>query len=160
MIIITSEQLQVIYDHAVSTYPDECCGILLGEISNHPKKAVKIITTKNAWGVETAPDFPGDSRDYSRRRSYTIAPQDMLRAQKQARDESLSIISIFHSHPDNPAIPSEFDREYAWQEYSYIIVSVQEGKVTDIKSWYLDNNHQFQEEEIEVLPHRPHNSVL
>jgi len=72
----------------------------------------------------------------------------MFKAQKDARDRNLDIIGIFHSHPDHPAVPSEFDRAIAWQQYSYIIVSVQQGKAWELKSWSLDDNHQFQPEEL------------
>lgn len=87
----------------------------------------------------------------SKRTRYAIAPQVMLQAQKQARDRKLNIIGIYHSHTDNPAIPSEYDRQLAWQEYSYIIASVQNGKAGDMKSWTLDDSHQFQQEIIEKL---------
>jgi proteasome lid subunit RPN8/RPN11 len=72
----------------------------------------------------------------------------MFEVQKEVRSRNLDIIGIFHSHPDNPARPSEFDRAIAWQSYSYIIVSVQQGKACDLKSWILDDDHQFQPEEI------------
>lgn len=74
----------------------------------------------------------------------------MLKVQKEARDRQLDIIGIYHSHPDHPAIPSEFDRLCGWQAYSYIIVSVLQGKARDVLSWSLDDNHQFQPEEIVV----------
>jgi proteasome lid subunit RPN8/RPN11 len=88
----------------------------------------------------------------------------MLKAQKDARDSeallrsadrNLDIIGIYHSHPDHPAVPSEFDRAIAWSQYSYIIVSVQQGKACDLKSWSLDDDHQFQPEEILTLSQEP-----
>jgi proteasome lid subunit RPN8/RPN11 len=75
----------------------------------------------------------------------------MLQAQKDARDRHLDIVGIFHSHPDHPAVPSEFDRAIAWQRYSYIIVSVQQGQACDLKSWSLDDDQQFQPEAIITL---------
>jgi proteasome lid subunit RPN8/RPN11 len=75
----------------------------------------------------------------------------MLKAQKDARDRNLDIVGIFHSHPDHPAVPSEFDRAIAWQQYSYIIVSVQNGLARDLKSWSLDDDDQFQHEEILIV---------
>ncbi len=113
---------------------------------------VEVMPTENAWNAETAAELPGDDTlDYSKRQRYAIAPQVMLHAQKEARDSKLNIIGIYHSHTDHPAIPSEYDRQLAWQEYSYIIVSVQNGKASDMKSWTLDDNHQFQQEIIEKL---------
>jgi len=137
---LSQEQIKIIRTHAASTYPEECCGIMLGYLANESKTVVEVIPTENAW-----------SEDDNKRRQYTIAPEIMLKVQKQARDRSLNIIGIYHSHPDYPAIPSESDRIQAWQEYSYIIVSVPNGKAAELKSWHLDDNHQFQEEKIEIV---------
>ncbi|BAY48312.1 Mov34/MPN/PAD-1 family protein [Scytonema sp. HK-05] len=138
--------------HAETTYPEECCGIILGNLTSEGKTVVEVMPTENAWNAETAAELPGDDTlDYSKRQRYAIAPQVMLQAQREARDSKLNIIGIYHSHTDHPAIPSEYDQKLAWQEYSYIIVSVQNGKAGDIKSWSLDDNHQFQQEVIEKL---------
>lgn len=146
------KHLQTIYTHAETTYPEECCGIILGNLTSEGKTVVEVMPTENAWNAETAAELPGDDTlDYSKRQRYAIAPQVMLHAQKEARDRKLNIIGIYHSHTDHPAIPSEYDRQLAWQEYSYIIVSVQNGKASDMKSWTLDDSHQFQQEAIEKL---------
>ncbi|MEC4818121.1 MAG: M67 family metallopeptidase [Scytonema sp. PMC 1069.18] len=150
MLQLSPKHQQTIYTHAESTYPEECCGIILGYLTNESKTVVEVIPTENAWNAETAPDDFRNDTEFSKRRRYTIAPQTMLQVQKEARDRELNIIGIYHSHPDYPANPSEFDRQYAWQEYSYIIVSVQNGQAGDIKSWTLDDNHQFQQEAIEL----------
>ena len=150
MIKLNAMQLHKIFSHAESTYPEECCGVILGELGDRQKIVVEIIPTQNAWNPETAGDFDEDDIEYSRKRRYTIAPREMLKLQKTARERNLNIIGIFHSHPDYPAIPSEFDREYAWQEYSYIITSVEKGKANDINSWVLDDNRQFQQEEVRI----------
>ena len=138
--------------HAESTYPEECCGLLLGNLRGDVKTLVEVLATQNSWGDDEVDDFqaiessaPGKS---SKRNRFSIAPKVMLQAQKDARDRNLDIIGIFHSHPDHPAVPSEFDRAIAWQQYSYIIVSVQQGKACDLKSWSLNDEHQFQPEEI------------
>jgi proteasome lid subunit RPN8/RPN11 len=151
MIRLNQEHLQAIRTHAESTYPEECCGIILGYLASEGKTVVEVIPTENAWNTEAAADFPGDRTTESKKRQYAIAPLVMLQAQKAARARSLNIIGIFHSHPDHPAIPSECDRLYAWQGYSYIIVSVQNGKAGEFKSWSLDDTHQFQAEAIENI---------
>ncbi|MBD2776887.1 Mov34/MPN/PAD-1 family protein [Iningainema tapete] len=145
MIRFSEEQLQIIYDRALSTYPQECCGIIVGVHNS----VVEVIPTENVWAnfVET---FPETSLHGETER-YAIAPFEMLRVQKQARDRHLEIIGIFHSHPDHPAIPSECDRLYAWQEYSYVIISIQKGVLGELTSWRLDEHHQFQPEEIEKI---------
>jgi len=148
---LSIEHLRAICLYAESTYPNECCGLLLGKLTQGSKTLVEVMATENAWSAEAAETFPAidaiepDSTQHSH---YTIAPEVMLSAQREARDRQLDIIGIYHSHPDHPAIPSEFDRVYAWHQYSYIIVSVQQGKAGVLKSWSLDDDHQFQPEEI------------
>jgi proteasome lid subunit RPN8/RPN11 len=150
ILTISSEQIQAISNHAEQTYPQECCGLLMGEINeNNDKIIVDIIPTENAWNSETAKTFKEvETTDIpvTSERRFTISAQQMIQAQKQARERNLIIIGIYHSHPDHPAIPSEFDRVCAWSDYSYIIVSVENGKTTDLQNWSLDQHHQFQPE--------------
>lgn len=152
MLKLNSDHLQAMQTHAENTYPEECCGLLLGQISGDNKTLVEVLPTDNSWGDEADDNFQtienSTARPSSKRNRFSIAPSAMLKAQKNARDRHLNIIGIFHSHPDSVAAPSEFDRAIAWQQYSYIIVSVQQGKACDLKSWSLDHNHQFQPEEI------------
>lgn len=150
IIKLLPEHLQTIRTHAESTYPDECCGVILGYQASEGKTVVEIIPTVNAWSTEAA-NFSGENTADDEIKRYAIAPEDMIQIQRKARDSSLNIIGIYHSHPDHPAVPSECDRLYAWQEYSYIIVSVQNGKAGELKSWSLDNNHQFQPEIIKDI---------
>jgi proteasome lid subunit RPN8/RPN11 len=151
MIQLSPEHLQTIHAHAESTYPEECCGIILGYLASEGKIVVEVMPTENAWNTEAGAEFSGERTAESKRRQYAIAPEVMLKTQKEARDRSLNIIGIFHSHPDHPAIPSECDRLYAWQGYSYIIVTVQNGKAGELQSWSLDDRHQFQAETIENI---------
>lgn len=146
MITLSSEQIQQIHTHAEKIYPEECCGLLLGEIAEEHKIVTEVRETENSWNAE---DFEFLSlRERTKRNNFSIAPKVLLQVQKEARDRNISIIGIYHSHPDHPAIPSEFDRLIAWPQYSYIIVSVQAGKVIDLRCWRLDDTHQFQAEEI------------
>ncbi|MCB8752796.1 Mov34/MPN/PAD-1 family protein [Planktothrix agardhii] len=149
-LIISSEQIKAISTHAEQTYPQECCGLLMGEINeNYDKIIVDIIPTENAWNSETAKTFEEvetTNKPVTSERRFTISPQQMIQAQKQGRDRNLIIIGIYHSHPDYPAIPSEFDRVCAWSDYSYIIISVENGKTTDLQNWSLDQHDQFQPE--------------
>lgn len=147
-----SHHLQAIRAHGEQTYPEECCGLLLGQMQEDEKILKEVIPVQNSWNDDSANAFQvlkeGAQREASKRRRFAIAPEVMLQAQKDARDRSLDIIGIYHSHPDYPAVPSEFDRAIAWQAYSYIIVSVQRGNACDLKSWSLDDRHQFQPEAI------------
>ncbi|TAF05515.1 MAG: M67 family peptidase [Nostocales cyanobacterium] len=147
---LKTNDLEIIKNHAEKTYPDECCGIILGYINSECKTAVEVIPTENVWNTEKG-NFTKNQEEHNTRRRYAIAPQVMFQTQKAARNRNLNIIGIFHSHPDYPAIPSEWDRLYAWPEYSYVIVSVENDKADELNSFCLDDDHQFQGEEIEVV---------
>jgi proteasome lid subunit RPN8/RPN11 len=147
LIKLRKEHWQIIHTHGESTYPNECCGVILGYLLDDTKIVEEVIPTANAWSTE-GDNFAEAENSETTRRRYAIAPPVMLQMQKEARSRNLSIIGIYHSHPDHPAIPSEWDRLYAWPVYSYIIVSVQSGRAGELQSWYLDENHQFQAETI------------
>ena len=155
MIKVAANHLQAIRAHAESTYPDECCGLLMGKIAGDIKTLVEVWPIENAWNPEAAAEMPemecGAELGYSKRSRFAIAPEAMLKAMKQGRDRDLTIIGIYHSHPDHPAIPSACDRALAWPQYSYIIVSVRQGIAQDLRNWSLDTDGNFQPEEIIVL---------
>ncbi|MFB8788899.1 MAG: M67 family metallopeptidase [Potamolinea sp.] len=152
MLTLNWDHIEAMRIHAESIYPEECCGLILGKLTGDTKTLIEVLPTENSWGDDADDVFPASESSSlpksSKRNRFSIAPKVMLFAQKDARDRHLDIIGIFHSHPDSPAVPSEFDRAIAWQQYSYIILSVQQGKVCDLKSWILDDHHQFQPEEI------------
>lgn len=149
---LDSDQQHAIAIHAASTYPEECCGLLLGTVQLEPtpqKIVVDVRASENVWtqtGNDLAAVPPG--WDITQHKHFAIDPREMLQVQREARDRHLDIIGVYHSHPDYPATPSEMDRMCAWAHYSYIIVSVQHGKVIDLRSWSLNDNCQFQPEDI------------
>ncbi len=143
---ITSASLDKIRKHSENVYPEECCGLLVGIQQNSKKIVYEVWPQRNSWGEEDL--FLGENLQFDKRRRFSIAPQALLKAQKEAREIGLAIIGIYHSHPNYPAQPSEFDRAIAWQEYSYLIVSVPQGKSGDLFSWVLDDESKFQLEEI------------
>lgn len=147
VLTLDSHQLQTIVAHAECTYPEECCGLLLGTTNSTGKTVSDVKLVENTWDAALAGDTA--SRDKTHR--YRIEPQTMLAAMREARDRSLSIIGIYHSHPNNPAVPSECDRQLAWQQYSYLIVSVRQGQAIDQQSWSLNDEHQFQSEELSII---------
>lgn len=101
---------------------------------------MEVKATENRWS--------DDSGDLTKKRRYEIAPQEILAAMKDARSQGLDIIGIYHSHPDQPAVPSECDRAAAWSHYSYAIVSVSEGRLVDLRCWSLDDQQMFQPEDL------------
>ncbi len=157
MLKLTQQQQAKIYNHAQITYPEECCGILFGIFSENEETAVvEVWETENVWESSSEALFSAvtvsqKQETGSRRDRFTIDPAVLLKAQKYARQNNLNLVGIYHSHPDHLANPSEFDRAIAWETYSYIIMSVQQGKVMDCRSWVLDDQHNFQEETIVIV---------
>jgi proteasome lid subunit RPN8/RPN11 len=158
VLCLSPKQLQIIQQHAEQTYPEECCGFLLGKFNNlagaFHKTVMQVWQTPNTWTpeIQEMGDRPSTSdRILSKHNRYWIDPQDTFAAQKYARAQQFDIIGIYHSHTDHPAIPSECDRTLAWSRYSYLIVSVQQGIAQDLLSWNLDSNHQFQPEPIDLI---------
>jgi len=159
---LTQQQQQQIYRHAQTTYPEECCGILLGTFDGQGTSTVREVwETENVWESHSdqfesvfaeAKKEGSSQRDCAPRSTkgdrFTIAPEILLKAQKYTRNQEIDIIGIYHSHPDHLARPSEFDRAIAWETYSYLIMSVKQGVVVNSRSWILDEQQQFQEESI------------
>ena len=129
--------------HGTETYPRECCGALLGRDSeNESPNAVR----------EVLGLFPLiNRRDDSPRNRFSVTAKDVLEADRAAQQQGLEVIGWYHSHPDHPARPSQYDRDHAWPWYSYIIVSVQNGSPQDMTSWRLnDDRQEFSPEGIEI----------
>ena len=133
---ISEELLEGIREHGKKAYPNECCGVLLGRIEDSRKSVVELRAMEN-------------TREDSPRNRYLISSRELLEAEKAARARGLDIVGVYHSHPDHPARPSEFDREHAFPWYSYIIVSVHGGKPVDLASWTLrDDRSAFDTEDL------------
>jgi proteasome lid subunit RPN8/RPN11 len=98
----------------------------------------------------------GNAReDAARRNRYLLTPQDYLHGEQEAARLGMDVIGVFHSHPDHPNRPSEFDRDWAMPWFSYLITSVQSGKAVSSRSWRLaEDREDFVEEEIMVISER------
>jgi proteasome lid subunit RPN8/RPN11 len=155
VIFITLKHLNQIYNHALTIYPEECCGLLLGVIKNNKKKIIEVFPTTNNWTLEENEILPNiiDNFDQylGKHNRFSIAPSILVKIQKEARDRQLQIIGIYHSHPNHIAVPSKFDRAIAWAEYSYIIVSTTSNQVNRVTSWQLDDTKNFQHEEMKII---------
>jgi proteasome lid subunit RPN8/RPN11 len=142
-LVLTDALRRRIEAEGAAAYPNECCGILVGrEIKGAPGTTLRMIDR-----LEPGQNvFAADER-YHR---FSIDPRAQLRAEKAAEAEGKLVLGYYHSHPDHPARPSEYDREHAWPFYSYVIVSVAKGKPGDMTSWVLDDaTKQFRRQEIQ-----------
>ena len=129
---ITGRVDAAIRAHGVETYPDECCGALLGRD-----------------GVVTDVYALPNTTDEGPRRRFLVRPDDYRQAEKQASAAGVELLGFYHSHPDHPARPSQYDLDHAWPFFSYIIVSVKSGVPEDMTSWRLrDDRSAFDPEDL------------
>lgn len=155
-LIFQPKQIQALQAHAQQTYPEECCGLLLGltDVINDCAQVQEVRPVKNTWTAAVNPFAEGDRsiEAVSKRNRFWIDPQILLTAQRECRDRGWNVLGVYHSHPDHPAVPSERDRQLAWSGYSYPIVSVNTQQVREIQSWRLNDQGQFSAETIQTLP--------
>ena len=138
MLHLSKDVLTQIHAHGEQAYPEEGAGFLLG--ADGSERAVKTIVP-----------LANSREDAARHNRYLITAEDYLKAELEADRLGLSLIGVFHSHPDHPNRPSEFDRDWAQPFFSYIITSVDLGKATELRSWrLLEDRSQFVEEKIQI----------
>ena len=136
MLVIEQKPLDEMFADALRSFPDECCGFFFGNEIGQERIITNILTVDN-------------SKEGDKRRRFEIAPKDYLDAERFADENELQLLGVYHSHPNHPAVPSEHDRIAAQPYFSYIIISVKENEIADIRSWQLNENFMFEEERIE-----------
>ena len=117
---------------ACAGYPEETCGLLLGRRTTHRVHVLELVQARNL------------NRERARDR-YELDPDTLLAADIRARAQNWEIVGIWHSHPDHPARPSATDRARAWDGWSYVIVSVDRGRVAELRSWRLHGGDFIEE---------------
>ena len=144
MISIDPVAKQLMIQDGINTFPDECCGFFYGtEDSIGNRHITEILVVNN-------------SKYGDKRRRFEISSNDYLKGERFAQVKNLEFLGIYHSHPNHPAIPSEHDRIAAQPYFSYIIISVLSNNTTDMRSWRLNDNFQFEEEEINNIIFQNH----
>lgn len=140
MIRLTTETERLIRTEGEKTYPNECCGALLGNFDkNGDAQVAALLPIVNAREAQ---------EQYHR---FVITADDYLLAERTARAQGVDVVGFYHSHPDHPAIPSDYDREHALPFYAYIIVAVAQGQSGDLTSWRLAKDRQrFDQETVSV----------
>ncbi len=140
---MNEKQLQSIRAHGSREYPNECCGMLLGHADGTAKEVVEVVPLKNlrhdsARAQDLLPlEDPGRESEKNR---FLIDPLEQMKVEKDARSRALEVLGYYHSHPDHPARPSNYDREHAWPWYSYVILAVEHGEAREMTSWVLSED--------------------
>ena len=133
-IAIAAPALDAIRAHAASTYPNECCGALIGGLVDSRTSVVETRPLDN-----TTAEGP--------RRRFVVSPADYRAAERYAAELGAELVGFYHSHPDHPAQPSQYDLEHAWPNLSYVIVAVANAEPGEVRSWrLLADRSSFEEE--------------
>lgn len=137
---IPSDILERIHANGQAAYPEEGAGLMLGTIQDEVKSVLEIIPLENA------------RENAARHNRYLLTARDYLNAEREAERLGLDVLGVFHSHPDHPNRPSEFDLEWAMPWFSYLITSVNGGIPEGSRVWLLtDDRTQFVEERLEII---------
>jgi proteasome lid subunit RPN8/RPN11 len=138
MIRISKDLLDQIREHGVRDYPYECCGLLLGRYGANEKIVKEMYPISNA------------REESAKRNRFLIQPHELMRGERYAMGKDLEVVGFYHSHPDSPAVPSQYDLDHAWPTYSYIIVSTTADQAKDLFSWEQEpDRSRFNQEEIQ-----------
>jgi len=142
--MIERKILDDIYRHALDEYPDECCGILVGFDNGDERIVTKAHRAKN---VST-------ERRHDR---YLVDERKLIEVIKSTRGKAEDVIGFYHSHPDYPSTPSQYDTEHAaWPGYSYLIVSVEKARAVSAQSWIMpQENGSFLEQALSLREDQP-----
>ncbi|WP_273843595.1 M67 family metallopeptidase [Rubrobacter calidifluminis] len=123
-----------IEEHAREAYPEECAGVLVGMNAGETKIVVDV------WRAE-------NTHEGERERRFLIEPLKIREFEERAEEREMEVLGFYHTHPDHPAEPSEYDREHAWPGWSYVIASVGADGIKDIRSWVLKADRSGYDEE-------------
>ena len=146
-VVISSELLEAIASHARSTYPNECCGFLVAHQNPGEDRGSRTI-------VRVLP--AANSYDGERRRRFLLRPEDLRAAEVQLEGTGEIVAGFYHSHPDHPARPSQFDQDHAWPWYSYLVTSVTSCEVGETHAFEIDpGTLEFREVGLRLGPDLP-----
>ncbi len=135
---LSQDDVELIRRDGALNYPDECCGFLFGLPGDEDRDVTEVQPIGNEQGENRA-------------RRFLISPEQFRRAEVYAKEHGVELLGFYHTHPDHPAIPSGFDRDHALPFYSYVILSVRQGKAAELRSWQLDLDREgYREETISI----------
>ncbi len=134
MLLLPTHFYNTVIREAIETYPAECCGFLLGKESNENRIVTKVMVCKNS--------------SVSGEKEFSISADEYRSGEKQAEENGMKLLGVYHSHPDWDALPSGKDAQCAFPYFSYLIISVFKNKVSSARSWRLDDNFLLKEEQL------------
>jgi proteasome lid subunit RPN8/RPN11 len=141
MLTINETVMRELEAHVEAAYPNEGAGLLLGTATADGKQVAAVLALENRW----------EGAEHAKRHRFLLTARDMLRGEQEAARRGLDVVGVFHSHPDHPAEPSGFDREWAPPWYSYIITTVAHGRAARSRSWRLHEDRSgYREEPIQI----------
>lgn len=142
MLILSGKLYRQIEEEGVRAFPNECCGVLIGRDERGADGSTRRI-------VERLQVLTNSFEKEEQFHRFRLDPLEYIQVEKAAGAEGKLLLGFYHSHPDHPARPSEYDRVHAWPFYSYVIVSIMARRPAAMTSWLLDENtEQFVEERI------------
>ena len=134
---LTQGHISAMYNHGVAEFPHECCGALLANETDLDR----LIEVRPLENVNKS----------NPKRRYELNPQELASLEIEAEERGMEIVGFYHSHPNHPAKPSEFDRDHAWPNWTYIIMSIMDGKPSEITAWTLNGKKAFEERELKII---------
>lgn len=135
---ISEKALIIMQEDSKKAFPNECCGFMYGN-------------EKDGRFIDLAIPV-NNSKVGDQRRRFEISPFDYMKAEQYAIENETQLLGVYHSHPNHPAIASETDRSKAMPYFSYVIISILDGKIDDVKSWKLkEETRIFEEEDVSIL---------
>ena len=145
MLVLSRSTLDVIHEQGRGSYPDECCGLLIGRIEDGRRVALQALPVQNTWTSDVA--LTADDTNHTLRDRFYIPPRAYLQAQRTASRQDLDVVGCYHTHPDDRAWPSERDRVGAagvggGPDFSFVILSVLNGTPADVASALLSADGQ------------------
>jgi proteasome lid subunit RPN8/RPN11 len=142
---LDKEVERTIREHANRVYPEECAGALFSKLDSDERVIIESMELDNSDNEE------------NRKRNFEISPADYMKAEKYADENNMVLAGIYHSHPDNPAVPSQKDLMKAMPVFSYVIISVKNGEQAELRSWIINKQGLFEEETVESVEERQPN---
>lgn len=127
MLTLNNDTSMSMQEHALATFPEECCGFLFGSFEDDKVSVEDVKVVENIH-----PDHKA--------RRFLISPEDYMKAEKYADENGLTLVGVYHSHPNHPALPSETDRLAAMPGFTYIIHSIMDGEPADVTAWELEED--------------------